>query len=744
MKYRWLVAACVVLLPGLLLFPAWQLGGLGAREDDILYYLPSRTWFGEMLRAGWLPFLNPWTGLDRPFLADPQSAVFYPTTWLFAVLPPLAAYAASLWLHYSLALWGMYRLLRSANFNVTSALFGGVAFAFCGFLVAHRAHFALQHAAAWTPWVFWRLARLAEQPNARRLVFAALLAALQAFAGHIQIAALTALGTLVWLLGAHGARRRVLTGWAGTWLLAGGLFAVQFVPTLLLIRECTRTQRGYLDFVENSWCPQSLVGWWLPMFFGQRTPNFFDQPYWGPSHQVEQFSYGGLSVLILTAGAIVNGWRGDRQRRPWVALLIFALLLALGLFGPICPLIYWLPGANLFRVPARGLLLVNLAGAALAAGVVNELAAPLSPRRARLRWLLLRWTSRPLLLPLLAISGVLAATALLAWLLPSDLRNMALGAAAPWRTSNLVPLGLTVISLFALRWIVRAWDRPRRTAWMIPLLLLDLGIIGWTIDIPAGAHSPSDLLESPGRSELLRYLSGSSGRLWIVTGRQHGVPGEYVDSINKLAANTNILAHVATLTDYGPLQPRFVPPAMQFKPWGECEHPAELLASPDWLRAVGVEWVLLCEPDLPAPPGELVATLSSGYRLYHVLSHVADINVEGLPAGYSVDLLQFSPYELRIRLHNESQSGSANHDDHLLRVTIPRLAWNGWRVAGDDAAAIERTPEGLITFAIHQSLRGELAMGYSPPGLAIGAMISGGTVLVLLLLFGFEWRQRAA
>lgn len=719
-----------------MLLPAWRLGGLGAREDDILYYYPSRVWFGEMLRVGQLPFLNPWTGLDRPFLADPQSAVFYPTTWLFAILPATVAYAASLWLHYSLALWGMYRLLRALKLDFRAALFGGVAFAFCGFMLAHRAHFALQHAAAWTPIVFWRLLRFAEQPSGRRLARAAGVAALQSFAGHIQIAALTALGTLVWLVAARFPLRRVLGGWTGAWLLAGGLFGVQLVPTLFHLGECTRGQRGYMDFVENSWWPQSVAGWVMPMFFGQRTPNFFDQPYWGPSHQVEQFSYGGLCVLLLAAAAICNGWRGDWFRRPWVVLLLFALLLALGLFGPICPLLYWLPGANLFRVPARALLLVNLAGAALAAGVLNDLVGARSPERARLRALLLGWTRRPWFTPLVAVIAVVGVTLLIALVTPAEIWKSGLAAIVPWRSAIWAPVIVSIVTLAMVGWIVRGWDRPGRVRLLIPLLVADLGIIGWTIDVPAGVYSPGELLDSPGRAELRKWLKGSTGRLWVVTGRHAGVPGEYVDSIGKCAANTNILNYLETLTDYGPLQPNFVPPELQFKPWGEAEQAVELLQSSDWMQAVGVQWVLLCEPDLPAPSGALVATLPAGYRLFRTIDDVPEVRVKGLPAGTQLEFREWTSNELVVSLIRDGGNDGSAIVPISVRVIIPRLAWSGWSVrSGDVLIPIDRTPEGLISFTLDTERTRMAGLVFVPPGLLIGAAISGVAGLLWLWLF---------
>jgi len=414
LRMRLLVALCVLALPGILLAPVWNLAGLGAGEDDVLYYFPMRAYFGELVAAGEWPWLNPWTGLGRPYAADPQTALVYPFTWLFGVLPPLEAYPIVLWAHYSIALWGMYRLLRLQGLEARAALFGGIAFAFCGFLVAHRAHFTMQQAAAWSPWVFWGLLRYAGPGNpavasrrgrragadellfspqardprdVRRLVVAGFLTAMPCLAGHVQIAALLALGSLLFVLAQPApasptpVRLRLVVAlrWLIAWVCAAGIFAVQWMPTFEYLRQCTRTARGWHDFVENSWHPLAVIGWLMPMLLGQRTPNFFGPSWWGPWHQVEMFAYAGIVPLLLAALAIRAGWRTDPRRRAWMVLGGFGVLLALGQYGPVCTILYYLPGSSLFRCPARALLLVNLAIAALSAHAFHDLAAGNSP-----------------------------------------------------------------------------------------------------------------------------------------------------------------------------------------------------------------------------------------------------------------------------------------------------------------------------------------------------------------------------
>jgi hypothetical protein len=731
MRSGGLVVAIVALVaPGVLMAPVWRLGGLGAGEDDILYYFPSRVLLAETFRAGQLPWLNPWTGLDRPLLADPQSAVFYPFTWLLAILPVQFAYPLTLWLHYSLALWGAYRLLRTEGLATPFALFGAFVFAFCGFMLAHRAHYALVHASAWAPWVFWRLSRYAQAGGVTRLAAAALVATLQCLAGHVQMAAITALGSLVWLMAARGLDLSAAARWLMCWVCAAGLFAVQWLPTLAYLSICTRTERGYWDFVENSWNPVSVVGWLFPMFLGQRTPNFFPQPYWGPSHQVEQFCYVGIVPLLLAAIAIRSRWRATPARRGWVILLAFGLLMALGTYGPICPLLYWLPGASLFRVPARAMLLCSLAVAALSGGVLRELAAPPTSRRARLRSEGLSWTRWPLRTALLSGVGLVVLTLLVIPFADARTAAAAWNAVRPWSAALWLPVVMFAASLAALRLVLRNWDRPGLVVLLPLLTLLDLGVIGWMIDVPRGKRSGAELFASREREAWLSVVQDEPARLWVITPRHslHDLPGEYVDPIDKGVANTNILVHVKSLTDYGPLHPRMFTRSFDFKPWGELPDAAERLLEEDWRRPFNVGWLLLCDESLPIPPGcELVLRTPRGWRLCRNPDAGGEAFFEDATQPGAVRCAQRSPHRFRTTVTPWPPVLPAPRNEAGLpvRLVVSRLALPGWsaRVNGQPVR-IEPANGSLLSVRVPLDRTVEIEWSYEPPGLRIGAAIS--------------------
>src|SRR4051812_1377550 len=68
-------------------------------RDHFDYFQPLRWYTATELRQGRLPLWNPYNASGEPWLANPQTGVFYPPTWLFLALPFATAYTLFLALH---------------------------------------------------------------------------------------------------------------------------------------------------------------------------------------------------------------------------------------------------------------------------------------------------------------------------------------------------------------------------------------------------------------------------------------------------------------------------------------------------------------------------------------------------------------------------------------------------------------------------------------------------------------------
>src|SRR5947209_17592271 len=133
-------------------YPLVFLGRALVDYDAFVYFYPQRVYLAHALLNGRIPLWDPDLFLGVPFLANPQTAVLYPPSWLFLLGPVHAVYSAQLVLHGFLAAFFTYLLARRA-FGVLplAAAISGLAFAFGGFAIAQVGHLNQISAAAWLP-----------------------------------------------------------------------------------------------------------------------------------------------------------------------------------------------------------------------------------------------------------------------------------------------------------------------------------------------------------------------------------------------------------------------------------------------------------------------------------------------------------------------------------------------------------------------------------------------------------------
>src|SRR6202011_351979 len=208
--------------------------------DAFVYFYPQRIYLARSLLAGQVPLWDPYLFLGVPFLANPQTAVLYPPSWLFVLGPVQSVYAAQLVLHGFLAAFFTYLLARHA-FGVLplAAAIGGLAFAFGGFAVGQVGHLNQISAAAWLPAVLLAYDRFATTRRVYWLALGAAALGLQLLAGHPQETYMSLI-----VLGIFGAVR---APWRSArqlvWCAIGGacicvlgavLSAAQLLPTLEL------------------------------------------------------------------------------------------------------------------------------------------------------------------------------------------------------------------------------------------------------------------------------------------------------------------------------------------------------------------------------------------------------------------------------------------------------------------------------------------------------------------------------
>jgi len=371
------LALFVAVLYGALLFTNRVL----ASGDILLYFYPYRDYASKALLSGRIPFWNPYIFMGAPFLANPQAAVFYPLHLPLIWLPATMQIYWSAAIHTWLLGFGGYLLVRRLGNGWLAGIVAGLTLAGSGFYGGMIGHLNQMNAAAWLPWLLMAVTLTSGAVRERKGVLhsaagCAVVVALLLLAGHTQTAYINLFGVGTWTLALAGRslwlRRRQPTLVQEAWYVPLAIYVIgvvvgtmlaapQLIPTLELSGLGIRS--GGLSFLEAtsfSLKPLSLLWTLLPTYGLVGYETIFETAAWS-----EFIAWIGVLALLLALLGAVKGkglarWMG-------IGFVVMGLFLALGRWNPV----YWLlhqvvPGFDLFRTPARWMMLYTVGVAVLA------------------------------------------------------------------------------------------------------------------------------------------------------------------------------------------------------------------------------------------------------------------------------------------------------------------------------------------------------------------------------------------
>ena len=322
-------------------------------RDHLDYFQPLRYFTATELQHGRIPLWNPYNTSGEPWLANPQTGIFYPPAWLFVVLPFPAAYMLFLWFHLALLGCGAYVLFEPMG-SRGAALAGAIALMFCGPTLSLLDINNNLASFAWIPWVV-AAARPVPGAGCRvpPWVRAGFCIALSFLAGEPLLATI---GAAIYAIVLISQRRfRAL---AATAVNAFALAAIELLPFLGIIRGSDRTRGIPHEQMFRDSMP--LRDWLRIAVPPSLSPTGFDPAL--VQHFIPTVYLGVLVVALAIIGCIF----AIRRAAPWLLLLAFAAIVAAGT--------YFMAGAwtfehlplILFRYPARVVPLGALAVVAMA------------------------------------------------------------------------------------------------------------------------------------------------------------------------------------------------------------------------------------------------------------------------------------------------------------------------------------------------------------------------------------------
>jgi Bacterial membrane protein YfhO len=319
------------------------------------------------LAQGGVPLWNPYNNGGHPFLADTQSAVFYPPRLLtIAALnltggsTPQRMYDAlqkemvAHTLLASLLMYGLLRRLTSGQpYSAVAGLVAGITFAYGGYLTGYpQLQLAVMESGIWLPLALIGVheATRAEQIGWPWFIVGGLALALSLLAGHPQTSLFFGYVALTYLGWRVLTQRRPWTtfvaGAAIFGLIGAGLAAVQLIPgweyTRLTARNAINFDaagNGFPFYDVAQMIFPGIVSLWSPLYFG------------------------GVGLAL----AIVAIWKRVEGAIFWLAVAVVALALSFGHNTIVYDIFYnVIPGFSLFRGQERSAYVIAVAASILA------------------------------------------------------------------------------------------------------------------------------------------------------------------------------------------------------------------------------------------------------------------------------------------------------------------------------------------------------------------------------------------
>lgn len=171
-------------------FPGWEQGipfkALG--HDNLLIFYPMKQILLQAIQEHVIPLWSPYNFSGAPYMGDGQSAVMYPLTWLYTVLPLPDAFSVMVVLVPLLTMLFTYGLLRHFKLSQTGSIFGAVTFAFCGFMsVWMEENPAVSQSEIWLPLLVLFADLLITKPRRLWFFLFAITTAIMMSSGFLQI-----------------------------------------------------------------------------------------------------------------------------------------------------------------------------------------------------------------------------------------------------------------------------------------------------------------------------------------------------------------------------------------------------------------------------------------------------------------------------------------------------------------------------------------------------------------------------
>lgn len=313
--------------------------------DLFRYFYPQRQFSAESIRGFHCPLWIPHISCGKPFLASLQSAIFYPLSIIYYMIPDFpAAFNWYIIIHFLLAGLFMYFLLRHWRFSVPASLLSGSVFTFGGYLSSVINMNTSLSSAIWTPLVFLFMDKSLNGKGFKFMFLTALLLGFQFLGGEPTLIYCSFWMLLFYVLLKTKVKLKIrILIFGSIFALFFLLFMFQILPFMeFLANSNLASGRSFKAAARWSVTPLELLGFVIP--FGWEDLS---------NHQLWMISfYMGLPVFLFSI--ILFYLRPGKKAYYFGIVFIISLLMALGKYTAFYSFLYrFLPGLENIRYPVK-------------------------------------------------------------------------------------------------------------------------------------------------------------------------------------------------------------------------------------------------------------------------------------------------------------------------------------------------------------------------------------------------------
>ena len=388
MRAQRVIGVCTIV------FAIWALAALRWVATDSVVPWDSKNQFyaffrflANALQSGASPFWNPYHYGGHPAVADPQSLIFAPAFFIWAMFdgaPSMRAFDLVVYAHLLAGGIAMALIGLRARWPAAACVLAAAIFMFGG-----AASGRLQHTGIVLSYAVFPVALLLLQVTLQRrsYLFALLFACAAALLllGRNQVAMLLAFVLAAVAIAEIATAKRPLAylrerlpvlAVAGIVCLA--LIALPMLLTLQFAALSNRPAVTLADAVQGSLHPANLGTLGFANILGSHAPD-----YWGPNWRMPELSFtdqsfnylfvGALPVVLLLWFGLAGGAIFRRGRLLLAGMLVCAVLFMLGRYTPVFAVLFeWIPGMTFFRRPVDGSFVAVVALALLSGHLLAD------------------------------------------------------------------------------------------------------------------------------------------------------------------------------------------------------------------------------------------------------------------------------------------------------------------------------------------------------------------------------------